>query len=489
MHCLWLSHTWGTTPANWESLGHPPAGTTIDLYIALKPHCKNALIGTFLEAGNPGHPKHILAIPPLALTYGAYLSKEQLGASHPHTLELVNSWLEHHGITSSSVSRTHGGGWFTVSNVLCLKPATSLLLHISSTNPDIRTTVTILRTVGYALRVMLYAHVRTVAPTTYFGPSHMLQRTPRKRSRGEVAAMEEMTSGEPVMVLSRRGDDEIEPSFLHSLHQTEAYVSTAKDRNALGVVGFVGSDPSQKDLTTFMSECCDDPRTATFNVEQVNCGGNDPSHCGSEADQNIQYTEAMAWKDEAQKEPFQGDAYLKWFNYIITQTKIPQTIIISYGSDEHDLPQEYAMALCKLFAESGAFGISVLFASGNQGIGGGPGGCKDQSGKDQISLAFPGSCPWVTSVGGAMDHDPDFGAEFARGGFSLFFAPPPYQEDVITAFLWKLGSKSSIPGSTSRARCSPPAAGIISLLNDDQLSLGKTALGFLNPLLYGSGLK
>jgi len=35
-----VKHTWDATPENWESLGYPPAGTTIDLRIALKPHCE-----------------------------------------------------------------------------------------------------------------------------------------------------------------------------------------------------------------------------------------------------------------------------------------------------------------------------------------------------------------------------------------------------------------------------------------------------------------
>src|SRR6266702_1757658 len=71
----------------------------------------------------------------------------------------------------------------------------------------------VLRTVGYALPVALHAHVQAVAPTTHFCSPRMLQQTPRKRSRGQAAAVEKATSGELVTVLSRRDDDdEIEPS-------------------------------------------------------------------------------------------------------------------------------------------------------------------------------------------------------------------------------------------------------------------------------------
>ena len=33
-----VKHRWDAAPANWESISDPPAGATIDLHIALKPH-------------------------------------------------------------------------------------------------------------------------------------------------------------------------------------------------------------------------------------------------------------------------------------------------------------------------------------------------------------------------------------------------------------------------------------------------------------------
>ncbi|KAH8997710.1 Pro-kumamolisin, activation domain-containing protein [Lactarius hatsudake] len=97
-----VKHSWNTVPRNWESLGHPPSGTTIDLYIALKPQRENAVVDALYR----------LQVPPLRCRYRAYLTKEQVAelvAPRPETLELVNSWLEHHGISSSSISMTHSG--------------------------------------------------------------------------------------------------------------------------------------------------------------------------------------------------------------------------------------------------------------------------------------------------------------------------------------------------------------------------------------------
>ena len=57
-------HSWNTVPENWESLGHPPAGTIINLHVALKPDRASALTDALYEVSDPGHPKHVLYITP-----------------------------------------------------------------------------------------------------------------------------------------------------------------------------------------------------------------------------------------------------------------------------------------------------------------------------------------------------------------------------------------------------------------------------------------
>ena len=55
-----VKHTWNSIPKNWESLGHPPAGSTIRLYIALKSERGSALIEALSEVSNPRHPRQVL---------------------------------------------------------------------------------------------------------------------------------------------------------------------------------------------------------------------------------------------------------------------------------------------------------------------------------------------------------------------------------------------------------------------------------------------
>ncbi|KAH8986392.1 pyridoxal phosphate-dependent transferase [Lactarius hatsudake] len=75
-------HSWNTIPKNWETLGRPPSGTTIDLYITLRPQRENAVIDVLHEVSEPRHPK-----------YRAYLTKEQVAdlvAPRPETLDLFS---------------------------------------------------------------------------------------------------------------------------------------------------------------------------------------------------------------------------------------------------------------------------------------------------------------------------------------------------------------------------------------------------------------
>ncbi len=58
-------HSWSAIPSKWESLGCPPAGTTIDLCVALKPHRENALIDVLYEVSDPMNRKHVLSTIPL----------------------------------------------------------------------------------------------------------------------------------------------------------------------------------------------------------------------------------------------------------------------------------------------------------------------------------------------------------------------------------------------------------------------------------------
>ncbi|KAH9160723.1 subtilisin-like protein [Lactarius sanguifluus] len=492
-------HSWKTIPENWESLGLPIADTTIDLYIALKPYRENALVDALNEVSDPRHPR-----------YGMHLSKEQVAdivAPHPDTVQFVHSWLEHHRVTSSSVSVTHGGSFLTVAAV-SVSQANDLLGASYRLYTHTKTNETIVRTLGYSLPVVLHGHVQTVAPTTLFSSQLTQEQKPRKRFAA--ARSGKSPSGHSVTMPLNRRITHVTPAFLRWLYSTLAYVPSAMDRNKVGVTGYKNEYPSPADLTEYMRKYRPDGIDATYVVALVNGGGNDPDNPGREANVNLQLSEGMTYPTPhifySTKASLDGDFFLAWLDAVLSQQNVPQTITTSYGYYEMDYPMDYALAACRLFAQLGARGASVLFATGDDGVGGGD--CTAR-----FTPVFPATCPYVTAVGGTTSFMPEVAASLSGGGFSEYFARPRYQQRAVSTFLGNLGGQYSglynpsgrgIPDISAQAitiplfykgeeiiaegtSCSTPiVAGIISLLNDYRLSQGKRPLGFLNPWLYGA---
>lgn len=95
---------------------------------------------------------------------------------------------------------------------------------------------------------------------------------------------------------------------------------------------------------------------------------------------------------------------------------------------------------CSLFAQLGARGVSVIFSSGDTGVGS---ACQTNDGKNTTRFLpiFPAACPFVTSVGGTHHVEPEVATYFSSGGFSDRFPRPAYQEAAVTRYLGILGNK------------------------------------------------
>ena len=131
---------------------------------------------------------------------------------------------------------------------------------------------------------------------------------------------------------------------------------------------------------------------------------------------------------------------------------------VSYGAGGKIFLSEYAVPVCELSAKLGARGVSILFASGDHGVGAGD--CKDDQGRVQFISTFPASCmcdvislptggthsqaqvadhifagPWVTSVGGTTRALPEVGVRISGGGFASYpshLLSPCYLEAKLT---------------------------------------------------------
>ncbi|KAF8261113.1 peptidase S8/S53 domain-containing protein [Lactarius quietus] len=489
-------HSWNAVPKNWESLGRPPLSTTIDLYISLKPQT------------------------PLATQYGEHLSKEQVAelvAPHSRSLKLVNSWLKHNGIPSSSVT-TQGGNTLMLKAVPVSK-ANTLLEATYQLYRHVESHETIIRTVGYGLPAALHEHVRTVVPTTAFVPSLKHLQIPRNLSGGTESGLVKPALGKPTTMLSNRADVDVDPQNLRWTYDTASYTLAMRTaENVVALVGNLGDYPSRADLTVFMEKYRGDAVTASFVVTEVNPGPPD-GQPNTEPDTGIQYLEALVFPIPVvyyaigRGPSGTDDWFMTWLRYLQGLQFLPQTIGAAFSIDEDTLPIEYAVEACRLFAQLGSRGVTFLFASGNNGVGAGD--CVNSEGLLKFRPTFPATCPYVTTVGGTTGFSPEeYGTIFSGGGFSNYFERPDYQVEAVGAYLEKLGNRNldlfnplgrGVPDLSAQAinfkvvvngndqyssgtgTATAVVAGIVTLFYDFRILKRKATLGWLNPWLYGRG--
>ena len=271
------------------------------------------------------------------------------------------------------------------------------LYHHAETND------TVVRTVSYSLPDSLHGHIQTVAPTTYFGSPRTQWNKPRIYSRAANAAREKE---ELVTALSSR-EEYVTPAYLRWLYKTMGYEPAAVGKNAIGIVDYSVDYPNQLDLQAFMEEYRTDGEKATFIpvIAQLDLKNYDPtrSQPGFEANLDLQLAEAMTYPTPNIFYTTGGgaigttaDPYIAWLDFMFKQPtqNLPRTITTSYYSIENNIPRDYAETLCDLFAQFGTLGISVLFATGNLGVGAENCFVEDDIGNVHVQFqpAFPASC-------------------------------------------------------------------------------------------------
>ncbi|KAI0872551.1 peptidase S8/S53 domain-containing protein [Hypoxylon argillaceum] len=215
-------------------------------------------------------------------------------------------------------------------------------------------------------------------------------------------------------------------------------------------------------------------------------------------------------------------------------------ISVSYGQIEGALPYFYQVRQCNEWLKLGLQGVSVIYASGDSGVAnrynsGYPNSCLNaeqqyvENNGTRFSPSFPVNCPYITSVGATtlIGNDTESGeqavsrpgtgpanAYYSGGGFSDYFPLPSYQASAVGNFMkhyapnygpnvynnsgkargfpdvaaiglnvatvWN-GSTYGVGGTSASA---PIFAGIVTLLNEARIAIGKGPIGFLNPTLY-----
>ncbi|KAK4495689.1 hypothetical protein PRZ48_012957 [Zasmidium cellare] len=224
--------------------------------------------------------------------------------------------------------------------------------------------------------------------------------------------------------------------------------------------------------------------------------------------------------------------------------KPTRVISVSYGESEYDMPWNYTRRQCNEYMKLGLQGVTIMYASGDYGVGSFPGddsdsGCLGDA-QNVYNPQYP-TCPYVLSVGAtrlypnqtvrdkesamqAYEIGPTFNS---AGGFSNYFPVPSYQKSAISTYFSShdptnlpyytagpQGQNIGVNGgvynragrglpdvSANGARfvaynnqslghwfgtslASPEWASVITLINQERTVAGKGSVGFINPTLY-----
>ncbi|KZT71838.1 subtilisin-like protein [Daedalea quercina L-15889] len=482
-------------PKGFSLTGPAAPDTTLNLRLALVRGNTVGLIDALYDVSTPS-----------SAHYGQHLTKEEAEAfvaPKQETASAVNAWLNENNLQATALTPT--GDWLAVS--VSVSQANELFGTNFSVYTHTATGKDTIRTLSYSIPTDLVGHLDLVHPTITFpdpfGTKPVAKSLPQTRA-------------------SKRADDcliggeNMTPSCLQSLYGIPTTPATSPS-NMLGVTGYVEQWAEYSDLTSFLQQYRPDMNSSTsFTVVSVDNGTNPQNgEAGQEASLDTQYTVGIATDvpvtfitvgGEAATGDELANVFIDTAAYLLNQSAPPQVVTTSYGIDEDTVSQNLAYNLCDMYAQLGARGISMLFASGDGGVSG---GYSDPSCTTFLPT-FPSGCPYVTSVGGTINI-PEQAVNLSAGGFSNYWPTADFQTDAVSSYLATIGDQNSglynasgrgypdvsvyavnfevvlegMSWSLSGTSCSAPTfASIVALLNDRLLAAGKSTLGWLNPLLY-----
>jgi len=505
------SFTRNDAPHGWHLGARAPGTENISFTIALKQRNLDQLESKFWEVSTPG-----------SSNYRNFLSKEEiLDIVKPakQDRDIVVAWLMSHGIKDLV---DMGDAFAVTSTVHIAQNLFRTFFHEYTSTAGKK----VIRTYGsYSVDPQVSELIEMVTGIATFPVPHLRShRGAPLDNQGIIAQSLEVLYG-------------ITSDFESSSNTSQA------------VIEFQGENFNPADLTAYATQVNLDlsPVSALHTI-----GPNDATNPQTEASLDIDMIasvnrEAVNW---FWLESGNGWLYDYGINFFAT-SEVPQVVSISYGWWEDDQctidPAEcsslgvdssaYVSRVNVEFQKIGLRGVSILSASGDSGANG---RTDDSCTIPQLRAAFPGSSPYVTTVGATELANPVFKLEnpppicstsgytcasggseqavsyaissFASGGgFSNLTTTPEYQKEAVSGYLASgialppasyfnasgrgspdvsaighntLIYQSGVQAVGGTSASTPIWAGIISLLNGAAIKKDGKPLGFLNPLLY-----
>lgn len=281
-----------------------------------------------------------------------------------------------------------------------------------------------------------------VSPTTFFGKT-TAARAFVKNEQPSITKKDAVHDAPTKRSIDPSCQTSITPKCLKEMYNLVGYVADPKAGSRVGFGSFLNQSASQADLLEF--EQLYKIPVQNFTVTLIAGGVDDQNPLTAQIDeadldaQNIVgishplpvtefITGGLAPFIPNIDEPADAgsnEAYLPYYQYLLSKpnSELPQVISNSYGDDEDSVPEKYAVRVCNMIGQMGLRGITILESSGDTGVGA---GCIANDGKKTKRFApqFPGTCPYVLSIGGTQAVTPEVAWVSGSGGFSDYFAQP-----------------------------------------------------------------
>ncbi|KAJ7686646.1 family S53 protease-like protein [Mycena rosella] len=468
----------------------------LDLRMALKQSDVEGLEQALHDVSTPGSP-----------SYGKHLTSEEVAAYTKPSVKSFDaavSWLKDRGLFHRAVS--HAGDWLQFS--ISVKEANeyfgaefSVFTHEDSGSE-------IVRTLEYSLPADLKDHIKILHPTLSFSPPNVVPKITSSRRRHLATRQAPPADNCPVFE---------SPACLQAKYNIPTTAAT-QPSNTMTVTGFQFNWPHA--FLNFKRP--DATLNATFDTRYADGAKNLTLAGASEVFLDLEYTLGIAtgvpitYLLSGPGNSTTADfptMLLDGFGLLLNDTVPPQVVSTSYGADESNFTPAVAEAVCNLFMQLGARGVSLLFSSGDGGVQGGIFTGDNSETCAAFGPTFPSGCPYITSVG-ATRNIPEIATGLSSGGFSNIFPAPSYQAADTAAYITQLGStyqglynpagrgipdvsaagvdfwlRDFRPGwqtISGTSASTPVFASIISLINDRLIEAGKSPMGFLNPFLYSA---
>lgn len=376
-------------------------GEPITLRIALKQEKVSILEQRLLDMSTPDHPN-----------YGKHMTRDEVKAflqpREDSTLVVID-WLKKNNVQSCTIDND----WI---NCKTNVQAASRMLETSfqwykyedDNKPQ-------LRTLQYSVPESVAKRINLIQPTTRFGSPKSMRSSIHGRKKPKKPHKKASDSHQPLSHVNATCNVTITPNCLFELYKVQYKASPSND-NKIGYASFLNEYARYRDLALFEKKNAPFAMGRNFSFVSFKGGLNNQTdrHDDSvEANLDNQYIMSLAHPipvtefstgglaplipdgDEPTQADNSNEPYLDYLNGLMAleDCEIPKVLSHSYGEDEQSVPVSYNKQVCNLFMQLGARGVSIIFSSGDLGVGG---SCVSNDGRNKTEYQpqFPAGCPY-----------------------------------------------------------------------------------------------